>query len=38
MTEQTITAHYSHVASTTLRTVKSPLEHLPGKKRKKEAT
>ncbi len=33
MTEQTITAHYSRVASTTLRTVKIPLERLPVKKK-----
>ena len=36
MTERTITAHYRHVASTILRTVKSALEQLPGKKRKKK--
>ncbi len=32
------TAHYSQVASTTLRAVKSPLEQLPAKEKKKKAS
>lgn len=32
------TARYSHVASTTLRAVKSPLEHLPAKGKRKKAS
>ena len=32
------TAHYSQVANTTLRAVKSPLEQLPAKERKKKAS
>ncbi len=32
------TAHYSQVANTTLRTVKSPLEQLPAKEKKKKAS
>ena len=31
-------AHYSHVDSTTLRAVKSPLERLPTKDKKKKAS
>ena len=32
------TAHYSQVANTTLKAVKSPLEHLPTKAKKKKAS
>ncbi len=32
------TARYAQVASTTLRSVKSPLEQLPAKKKKKKAS
>ncbi len=32
------TAHYARVDSTTLRAVKSPLEQLPAKERKKKAS
>ncbi len=33
MTDQPITTHDSHVASTSLRAIKSPLERLPVKKK-----
>ncbi len=32
------TARYSHLARTTLRAVKSPLEQLPAKEKKKKAS